>query len=446
MIGKLAMTVIKVETVSKIYKIYAQPRDRLKEILTFGKKSFHRSFCALRDVSFNIEQGDRFAIIGENGSGKSTLLKIITGVLKPTDGVVHKPESKRISALLELGAGFNSDFTGRANVYMNGALQGFTREQMQQRMKRIEDFAEIGDFIDQQVKTYSSGMQVRLAFAAAINVDPDILIIDEALAVGDMFFQAKCMQRMQAMIASGVTLLLVTHDMSAVKSICNKAILLENGVITRIGAAGEVGDYYLRQVFLKKNEKLQKMVNGKNTVPAAQSSQSSTEFEIVLETESQVDLGTHTTRFGNGKAQILDAKLLDSKHVAGQKLDFREDFYLQIAVRLDKVLPTFCIGYNIKDMKGIEIIGTTTSVEKIQLPPVQASDVVVIEFKSRNILTPGHYSISIGIEEIVDYNFQHIVLDAVDNGVVFEIQAPQDRRELFWTKTHLPVTTRFIKL
>ena len=439
------MTIIRVENLSKIYKIYAQPRDRLKEIFALGRKNYHRAFCALQDISFTIEAGDRLAIIGENGSGKSTLLKIITGVIKPTSGVVHKPESKRISALLELGAGFDSDFTGRANVYMNGALQGFTREQMQQRMPVIEDFAEIGDFIDQQVKTYSSGMQVRLAFAAAINVDPDILIVDEALAVGDIFFQAKCMQRMQAMIANGITLLLVTHDMSAVKSICNKAILLENGKITQMGTAGEVGDYYLRQIFAKKNRKLRESANRQSTTATAAASGSS-DFEILLETRSPVNWGSHVTRFGSAEAQILDVKLLDHKHRIAAKLEFREEFYLQIAVQLHKALPTFCVGYNIKDMKGIEIIGTTTSVEKVQLPAVQAGEVLVVEFHSRNILTPGHYSISIAVEEIIDYNFQHIVLDALDNAVIFEIQSPQDKRDAFWSKTHIPVTTRVLKL
>ncbi|HTN44078.1 MAG TPA: ABC transporter ATP-binding protein, partial [Nitrospiria bacterium] len=219
------MNAIEVNNLTKIYKLYSSPKDRLKEILT--RKKHHHDFYALNDVSFTIEKGQTVGIIGQNGSGKSTLLQIICGVLQPTCGSVRA--NGRIAALLELGAGFNPEFTGRENVYMNGALMGFSREDMDRRFPEIEAFAEIGEFIDQPVKTYSSGMYVRLAFSSAVNIDPEILVVDEALSVGDMYFQHRCISRMESFRAEGKTIVLVTHDINLVKSFCDKAVLMDHG-------------------------------------------------------------------------------------------------------------------------------------------------------------------------------------------------------------------------
>ena len=233
---------IKVENLSKVYKLYDNPIDRMKEALHLRGKKYHKDFYALNDVSFEIKKGETVGIIGKNGSGKSTLLKIITGVLTPTSGNVTV--NGKVSALLELGAGFNPEYTGIENIYFQGNLMGYTREQMDTRVDAILAFADIGDFVYQPVKMYSSGMFARLAFAVAINVEPDILIVDEALSVGDMVFQAKCSAKMRMMVESGVTVLFVSHSLAQVKQICNKAIYLRLGSIVDYGDALKVCDRY----------------------------------------------------------------------------------------------------------------------------------------------------------------------------------------------------------
>jgi homopolymeric O-antigen transport system ATP-binding protein len=236
------MNTIEVNNVTKVYKLYSSPKDRLKEILS--KKKHHHDFYALNDVSFSVEKGQTVGIIGQNGSGKSTLLQIICGVLQPTSGSIHA--NGRIAALLELGAGFNPEFSGRENVYMNGALMGFKHEEMDLRFPEIEAFAEIGEFIDQPVKTYSTGMFVRLAFSAAIHVDPDILVIDEALAVGDIFFRQKCYKRLAHLQSKRCSIILVSHAMNDVEQFCQRALLLHHGGAIFDGAASEaVRRYYL---------------------------------------------------------------------------------------------------------------------------------------------------------------------------------------------------------
>ena len=218
---------IDVRDVTKIYKLYDKPIDRLKESLNPLHRNYHRDFYALNHISFQVKKGETVGIIGTNGSGKSTILKIITGVLTPTTGTVQVDGV--ISALLELGAGFNMDYTGIENIYMNGTMMGFSRKEMDEKLQDILDFADIGDFVYQPVKTYSSGMFVRLAFALAINVDPEILIVDEALSVGDVFFQAKCYRRMEEIRKSGTTILMVTHDMGSIIKYCDKVVLLNRG-------------------------------------------------------------------------------------------------------------------------------------------------------------------------------------------------------------------------
>ena len=233
---------ISVQEVTKVYKLYDRPIDRLKESMSLTHKSYHKDFFALDKLSFDVKKGETVGIIGTNGSGKSTILKIITGVLSPTTGTVEVDGN--ISALLELGAGFNSDYTGIENIYMNGTMMGFTREQMDAKMQDILDFADIGDFVNQPVKTYSSGMFVRLAFALAINVEPEILIVDEALSVGDVFFQAKCYRRMEEMMKNGTTILMVSHDMGSIIKYCQKVVLLNRGKFVAQGPAGKMVDLY----------------------------------------------------------------------------------------------------------------------------------------------------------------------------------------------------------
>ena len=237
---------IRVSGLSKCYQIYAKPQDRLKQGIWRGRRRFYREFWALRDVSFEVKKGETVGIIGRNGSGKSTLLQMIAGTLAPSTGSVQK--SGRTAALLELGSGFNPEFTGRENVYMNGAILGFSREEIRKRLADIAAFADIGDFIDQPVKTYSSGMLVRLAFAVSVNVDPELLIVDEALAVGDMAFQFKCLERLEKLTTSGTTLLFVSHDVGMVKAFCDRAIYLANGHIRATGRADEMAELYMLDI------------------------------------------------------------------------------------------------------------------------------------------------------------------------------------------------------
>ncbi|HJC25601.1 MAG TPA: ABC transporter ATP-binding protein [Candidatus Eisenbergiella merdavium] len=252
------MDAIKVQNVSKVYRLYQKPSDRLKEAINIFHKSYHTSFFALNDISFQVKKGETVGIIGTNGSGKSTILKIITGVLKQTTGTVEV--NGRVSALLELGAGFDMDYTGIENIYMNGSILGFSKEEMTKKLQEILDFADIGDFVYQPVKTYSSGMLVRLAFALAINVEPEVLIIDEALAVGDAFFQAKCFHKLEEIKKSGVTILFVSHDIVSVKKMCSRAIWIEKGILQDIGDAKSICEKYLSMQIRKQNEEISRMI------------------------------------------------------------------------------------------------------------------------------------------------------------------------------------------
>src|SRR5438445_5901794 len=237
------MSAIRFENVSKSYPIYDSPGDRLKELVTFNRLEFHRNFWALHDVSFEVARGETFCVIGENGSGKSTLLQLVAGILQPSSGTVEV--NGRVSALLELGAGFNPEFTGRDNVYLNGAILGLSTREIDARYRNIEEFAEIGDFINRPVKTYSSGMVVRLAFAVAINVDPEILLVDEALAVGDIYFRQRCMRKVHELRSRGVTILFVSHAVSDVKAIGDRALWLDHGRMMDSGDPDRVVSKYL---------------------------------------------------------------------------------------------------------------------------------------------------------------------------------------------------------
>ena len=240
---------ISVRNLTKTYRLFGHPGDRIKQFFSLGLKQYHSEFTALKDVSFDIKKGETVGIIGRNGSGKSTLLQLICGILKPTTGTVQV--NGRISALLELGAGFNPEFTGRENVYFQGALMSFTKAQMDARFDEIAAFADIGDFIDQPVRTYSSGMFVRLAFAVAVHVAPDILLIDEALSVGDVDFQAKCLIKMRALVDSGVTVLFVSHSMQAVSSFCSRVLFLDSGHLGLDGAPADAIERYRGYVHAK---------------------------------------------------------------------------------------------------------------------------------------------------------------------------------------------------
>src|SRR5258708_3316719 len=290
---------LSVEGVSKQYRIYERPVDRLKETLTRGRWKTHREFWALRDVSFEVEGGTTFGIVGPNGSGKSTLLQIVAGTLEATTGTVS--HTGQIAALLELGAGFNPEFTGIENVFMNASLMGFSRSETAAMLPEIERFAEIGDFIYQPVKVYSSGMYVRLAFAAAISAMPQILIVDEALAVGDAVFQHRCMRRIREMQQSGMTILLVSHDPSAIRALCSKALLLHAGRVEALGKPTDVLNRY------------QKLIMARETAYEASQTGAEPALMPALEIETTAK-PTYTYRHGDGRAEIIAVELLNANY------------------------------------------------------------------------------------------------------------------------------------
>lgn len=361
---------IKVNNVTKTYKLYDKPIDRLKESLS--RRQYHRPFNALNDVSFEVEKGTTVGIIGTNGSGKSTMLKIITGVLSQTGGTVET--AGNISALLELGAGFNMDYTGIENIYMNGTMMGFTRDQMDEKLDDILEFAEIGDFVYQPVKTYSSGMFVRLAFALAINVDPDILIVDEALSVGDVFFQSKCYKRMEEIRQNGTTILMVTHDMGSIIKYCDKVIVLNKGDKVAEGPAGEMVDLYKKILAGK---------YGKEEEETADEPLS-----------SHIAVNPNRTEYGDGKARIIDFGLFDEKGEATNLLLKGEYFTIREKIRFHEEIAAPIFTYTIKDRKGTELTGTNTMFEAADVKPAKPGDIYEVEFRQKMTLQGGDYLLS----------------------------------------------------
>lgn len=388
---------ISVQDVTKIYRLYDKPIDRLLEAMSITKKTYHKKFFALDKISFEIEKGTTVGIIGTNGSGKSTILKIITGVLNTSSGKVEVDGN--ISALLELGAGFNMDYTGKENIYMNGTMMGFSREEMEKKLPEILEFADIGDFVHQPVKTYSSGMFVRLAFALAINVEPEILIVDEALSVGDVFFQSKCYKKMDEIRQKGTTILMVTHDMGSVIKYCDKVILLNKGSFVAEGNAGEIVDLY-KKILANRFEPEQEAEDEKNSGGAA-----------VLESgklmKEALSLNPNVTEYGDGRAEIYDLGLIDSKGEISNLLIKGEEFTIKERIRFFADIKQPIFTYTIKDKKGTELSGTNTMFELIDVEEVHPGDTYDVEFKQKMNLQGGEYLVSMSCTGFE--NGQHVV-------------------------------------
>lgn len=375
------------EHISKIYPLYEKKSDRLREGLSLRRRSLHTDFHALSDISFAVEPGECIGFVGRNGSGKSTLLKILTGVLTPTAGAYVV--NGTISALLELGAGFNMEYTGIENIYLNGAVMGFTRAEMDERLDKILSFADIGDFVHQPVKIYSSGMFVRLAFALAINVDPDILIVDEALSVGDSYFQQKCYRKFQEFKNAGKTILFVTHDLSSVIRYCTRAYLLDAGRILGSGSPKMVVDQY------------KKLLAGapldfeeRETPAPAQ--------EVVADIsdgsawKSHYTLNSDEMSYGDGELEIVDFGVFDEQGnlcVACSKGD-TYTFRMRIEVHEDVSEPIF--AFTVKDLKGNEITGTNTFYEDIPTGELKKGDRITVSFTQPVDLQGSRFFLSFG--------------------------------------------------
>ncbi len=378
---------INVKNISKVYRLYNKPIDRLKESLSISKKTYHKDYKALDNVSFDVKKGECVGLMGVNGAGKSTMLKIITGVLNPTSGNVNI--DGKISALLELGAGFNMDYTGIENIYLNGTLMGYSEKEIESRIQNILDFADIGDYIHQPVKTYSSGMFVRLAFAVAINIDPEILIVDEALSVGDVFFQAKCYKKFEDFKNQGKTILLVTHSLSSVLKYCDRVILLDKGKKLAEGNPAEMIDLY---------KKL--LVNqGSDNDNITENSENNEDVNLDLKNKLWKDkmvINPNINSYGTGKAEIIDFGLFDKKGVITNQINKGEEFTLKMKVRFNDFISDPICAFTIVNLHGTDITGTNTMYENCSTGNVVSGDILEATFKQRMDIQGGHYLISLG--------------------------------------------------
>jgi lipopolysaccharide transport system ATP-binding protein len=383
---------IRVCNVSKLYRIYDRPQDRLKQMLLWRLgRSYGREFWALRDVSFEVRRGETVGIIGRNGSGKSTLLQIIAGTLTPTTGEVTV--NGRVAALLELGSGFNPEFTGRENVYLNGTILGISREEMDKRYDEIAAFADIGDFIDQPVKLYSSGMVVRLAFAVQAQVDPDILIVDEALAVGDFAFQHKCMSQIKRLQDRGTSIMLVTHDIAAVKSHCSQAIMLEHGQIYAAGEPDPVSVTYFHRMIDSERQAHQ---TGSEQVHRDQIS-SSRAPDTSMQNEEPVSVQpiTATERHGLGHVRFQGVQIADAYGEPTASFEFGDWLVLDLLIQAEQAVESCFPGVVIKDLYGNYLTGMTTWSLGQAMPPLAAGERFLVRFKIQLLFRPGSYSMII---------------------------------------------------
>ncbi len=376
---------IRVHNLSKVYRLYDCPIDRLKESLHPFRRNYHHNFHALKDVSFEIRKGETFGIIGKNGSGKSTLLKIIAGVLTPSGGALEV--RGKVSALLELGIGFNPDMTGLENIYFSGTIMGYSREEMDAKVDDILAFADIGEFIHQPMKTYSSGMFVRLAFAMATNVDPDILIIDEALSVGDIFFQTKCYKKFDQFQKMGKTILFVTHGLENVIRYCHRGIVLENGVKLIDSDAKSAVDVYKKLMVNCYRNEDEYEKNGDSNV------KEQPEPALV---SNKCLVNPDATIYGDGRAEILDYGVFDKNRVPVQMLfnDEKCAVWMKVLFKEDIENPIF--AFTIKDLKGMEITGTNSWYEYAESIRYLKGETVIIEFTHRLNMASGQYLLSLG--------------------------------------------------
>lgn len=400
---------ISVRNVSKMYRIYDRPQDRLKQMLLRGRRLYGREFWALRDVSLEVRRGETVGIIGRNGSGKSTLLQIIAGTLSPTDGEVRV--NGRVAALLELGSGFNPEFTGRENVYMNGAILGLSREEMAARFDDIAAFADIGEFIDQPVKLYSSGMVVRLAFSINAHIDPDILIIDEALSVGDMYFQAKCMSWIDKLRRRGTTVLFVSHSLQTVKSLCDQALLLNKGEALSYGPVEAVADMYSALALYDLSTAPQALTQTLE-LDAADSGAVLAHSQLQPAFEQRV-----TERTGKGDAQFYECCVFQHNREVDTVLHGES---CQIIAWLEHhtELDTYAeVGILVRNLDGLELFAVNSYFLNKPYEPQVAHTRTRIVFSFPVTLAPGTYTVTLGIRVPQQGEYW----DKVFNAAVFRV-------------------------
>src|SRR3954468_16381714 len=397
---------LSVEGVSKQYRIYARPGDRLAESLTRGRLKRHREFWALRDISFEVEAGTTTGVIGPNGCGKSTLLQIIAGTLEPTMGSVWR--EGRVAALLELGAGFDPEFTGSENVYMNAALMGLSKRETERLFPDIERFAEIGQFMHQPVKTYSSGMFVRLAFAVASNVEPDILIIDEVLAVGDAVFQHRCLRRIKEIQERGSTVLFVSHDAAAVRALCSRAILLGAGRLLEDGPPSEVLNHY-QKIVMEREQAYEEEESAK--------SEDDGEAEM-REGETLTPL-RYDYLHGDGTAEIVGAELLDATRRQAGVVESGVPLTLRVRARFNRDADDAVVGFLVNDSRGVHAYGTNTKEQQVDLGGLRRGEVVEVSFAFDCWLGLDQFSVSLAV-----HSREGVSYDWLDGALFFRVTSP----------------------
>ena len=441
------MTAITVDHVTKVYHLYDSPTARMKEALHPFRKKYHHDFYALNDVSFSVEQGEVLGIIGKNGCGKSTLLKILAGVLTPTSGTVTV--NGNVSALLELGSGFNPEFTGLENVYFSSAIMGYSREQVEKNLDNILAFADIGEFIHQPVKTYSSGMYVRLAFAVAINVDPDVLIIDEALAVGDMNFQAKCMTAITRIQDKGTTILFVSHDIGSVKSLCSCALYLEHGGVKHIGKAGDIAERYVQDIREEMNAEHKKFLKA-STEPFGIQKENAISINMpqtniaIFKEDAEFEQRVSLFRYGTGEARITYVEFLDENSNSPiTQVEFNQQVKIRIFFKPFKDL-TLSVNYYVLDEKKILLLGAGMRLLGHRLLNVRSGEKYIVEYITKLPLMEGHYSLQAQLTEPVVLDETAEFLDVIDNAVVFRVERRKEAR--LWTKCYTDNTVEIIKI
>lgn len=405
--------VIEIKGLVKKYKMYNKKQDRLLEAI-FPKMHKHTEFTAINNLDITVKKGEVVGILGKNGAGKSTLLKIITGVVVPTEGEIKV--NGKISSLLELGTAFNMELTGEENIYQHGQVMGLTREEIEASKQNVIDFADIGDHLYQPVKTYSSGMFARLAFACAINVDPDILIVDEVLSVGDMAFQLKCFKKFQEFMKKGKTILFVTHNISDVLKNCNRTIILENGSKTFDGNVKDGVELYKKIITgngSKHKEKLEQNI------------QSDKKEKEKNTWKSHFNENPNLIEYGNKKAEVIDYGVFNEKDDFLNMIDNEKVIVLKSKIKFNEPIDNPIFTMTIKDFNGIEIVGTNTMNEKIYPGKFEKGDIVTVSFKQKLPLAPNKYTLSFSCTHI-NANGELEVLNRKYEALLIEIVSSKD--------------------
>ena len=417
---------IRADQITKIYKLYEKPSDRMKEALGLTRHKLHKEHYALQGVDMTVYQGETVGIIGTNGSGKSTILKIITGVLNPTQGELTV--NGRISALLELGAGFNMEYNGIENIYLNGTMMGFSKKEIDEKLQDILDFADIGDYVYQPCKTYSSGMFVRLAFAVAINIEPEILIVDEALSVGDVFFQAKCYHKFDEFKKMGKTILFVSHDLSSIAKYCDRVVLLNQGHKLGEGSPKEMIDAY-KQVLvgqyevpeeedsLLEDEDINELAA---EVSDGHKKRKSGAKKISAKNAEVLGVNPDALEYGTKAAVIHDYYVTDKKGTKASAIIKGEEFTLHYKVKFEEDVPAPIFAFTIKNVRGTEITGTNSMFEKAYLSDAKKGEIKEVTFTQNMDLQGGEYLLSLGVTGYEKEKFEvyHRLYDVINITVV----------------------------